>query len=246
MIESEHQLAKLIREDDLVQASLLAFKLNKLRDFFFAMDRLVTGRAPAPKPFLALPGMTQPVLSKSQDPVDSILLNQANFTKVVEKSQAHEAETSVDTKRKTDKVVTLLLEEDKSRLFELIKKLNARQQYAHLAQKLLAQILPRFSPDELIDEFKESNVLKDLLEATHLYSDKHYQRADKSLKQSYYLHFVIGQMTLQEDTATLVQANEKKDLAALDAPLKALKAKRDKKKKSKADKKAKRAVDSTA
>ena len=51
-------------------------------------------------------------------------------------------------------------------------------------------------------------------------------------------------MTLQEDTATLVQASAKKDSSSLDAPLKALKAKRDKKKKSKAGKKAKLAVDS--
>jgi hypothetical protein len=41
-----------MRDNDLVQASLLAFKLNKLRDFFFAMERLVTGKAAPPKPFI--------------------------------------------------------------------------------------------------------------------------------------------------------------------------------------------------
>jgi hypothetical protein len=45
-----------MRENDLVEASLLAFRLNKLRDFFFAMERLVTGRAPPPKPFI--PGLS--------------------------------------------------------------------------------------------------------------------------------------------------------------------------------------------
>ena len=44
-----------MRDNDLVSASVLAFKLNKLRDFFHAMDRLVSGRLPPPKPFF--PGM---------------------------------------------------------------------------------------------------------------------------------------------------------------------------------------------
>jgi hypothetical protein len=56
LINNEHVLSKLMRENDLVEASLLAFRLNKLRDFFFAMERLVTGRAPPPKPFI--PGLS--------------------------------------------------------------------------------------------------------------------------------------------------------------------------------------------
>jgi hypothetical protein len=51
LLNNEHTLVKLMRENDLVQASLLAFRLNKLRDFFFAMDRLVTGKS-VPKPFM--------------------------------------------------------------------------------------------------------------------------------------------------------------------------------------------------
>ena len=53
--EEEQKLSQLMRDNDMVQASVLAFKLNKLRDFFHAMDRLVSGRAPPPKPFF--PGM---------------------------------------------------------------------------------------------------------------------------------------------------------------------------------------------
>jgi hypothetical protein len=44
-------------------------------------------------------------------------------------------------------VISLLIKEDKKKLFELIKKLNARQQYSMLAQKLLAEVLPQFNPD---------------------------------------------------------------------------------------------------
>lgn len=51
-IEEELTLSNLLRDNDLVQASLLAFKLNKLRDFFYAMERLVSGRAAPRKPFV--------------------------------------------------------------------------------------------------------------------------------------------------------------------------------------------------
>ena len=78
LIDNEHVLSKLLRENDLVQASLLAFKLNKLRDFFFAMDRLVTGKAPNPRPFLPgllLNGSQKTILSKEQDQVESVILS---------------------------------------------------------------------------------------------------------------------------------------------------------------------------
>lgn len=72
----EQKLSQLLRDNDLVSASVLAFKLNKLRDFFHAMDRLVTGRAPPPRPFIpGMPGQVRPVLERVQDPIESILLN---------------------------------------------------------------------------------------------------------------------------------------------------------------------------
>ena len=57
-------------------------------------------------------------------------------------------------------------------------------------------MLPRFNPDELIEEFQDNKKLMDVIEATQLYSDKHYTRADKNLKQSYYVHFIMQQITL--------------------------------------------------
>jgi hypothetical protein len=52
LLEEEGKLSKMMRENKMVEASLMAFKLNKLRDFFHAMDRLVSGRLPPPKPFI--------------------------------------------------------------------------------------------------------------------------------------------------------------------------------------------------
>lgn len=55
----------MMRDNDLVSASVLSFKLNKLRDFFHAMDRLVSGRAPPPRPYIpGMPGVVAPVLER--------------------------------------------------------------------------------------------------------------------------------------------------------------------------------------
>ncbi len=70
---------------------------------------------------------------------------------------------------------------------------------------MLAEVLPQFSPDQIVDEFKDSKPLSEMIEAMLMYSDKHYSRAEKNLKQSYFVHFVMGQMTLQEDTRMLEQ-----------------------------------------
>ena len=48
------------------------------------------------------------------------------------------------------KVITLLLQEDKVKLMTMVKKLNARLEYAGMAQVLLREILPRFSSEDLI------------------------------------------------------------------------------------------------
>ena len=65
LMEEEQKLSQLMKDNDLVSASVLAFKLNKLRDFFHAMDRLVSGRAPPPRPFISgMPGQVRPVLER--------------------------------------------------------------------------------------------------------------------------------------------------------------------------------------
>lgn len=43
LIKDEQNLSKLMRENNLVQAALLAFKLHKLRDFFHVMNRIISG-----------------------------------------------------------------------------------------------------------------------------------------------------------------------------------------------------------
>jgi len=44
------------------------------------------------------------------------------------------------------------------------------------------------------------------------YSQKHYERADRHLKKSYFIDFVLSQMTLQEDLEMEEQAKEEKKI----------------------------------
>lgn len=146
------------------------------------MERLVSGKAP-PRPFVpSLLGTQLTYASKDLDPVESIIQSQKDFEKVLSSDKVINEEKSLETQHKTQKVVSMLIKEDKEKLFELIKKLNARQQYAALAQKLLAEIWPRFTPDEIIEAFKDTKQLTELVEPMLMYSEKHYGRSDKSLK----------------------------------------------------------------
>ena len=70
-----------------------------------------------------------------------------------------------------------------------------------MAQTLLKEMLPRFSADELVDEFKQSGGgLGAILEATEMYSGKHYTRVDSNLKRTFYVQYVLSQMTLLDNT----------------------------------------------
>ena len=117
------------------------------------------------------------------------MMNREQFEYVIETGTAHRAEKKKTTEQNISKVMSLLLKEDKKRLFEMIKKLNARQEYAYMAQVLLKELLPRFSAEELVAEFKQAGggSLKDMLSATELYSEKHYTRTDRNLKRSFYV-----------------------------------------------------------
>jgi hypothetical protein len=50
-----------MRDNELCGAAVLAFKLNKLRDFFFAMNRLVNGKLMPPRAHI--PGLMMTNLS---------------------------------------------------------------------------------------------------------------------------------------------------------------------------------------
>ena len=85
------------------------------------------------------------------------------------------------------------MKEDKKKLMELSRNLNSKHSYASLAQALLNSILPRFKSEEFLEEYKlNQNDLKDILRVTEFYSSKHLERAERNLKKSFYMEYVLS------------------------------------------------------
>ena len=67
---------------------------------------------------------------------------------------------------------------------------------------LLSEVLSRVDAESLHEAAKaagKQKLLEEIIEACEIYGLKHYARADKNLKQSYYVQYVISQMTLQAE-----------------------------------------------
>ena len=85
-----------------------------------------------------------------------------------------------------------------------------------------------------MDEFKQSGGgLKGILEATEMYSGKHYSRVDGNLKRTFYVQYVLSQMTLLEDNKAGAKLRQGQKGAAENA--KSSDRKREKKAKGKKD-----------
>lgn len=113
-----------------------------------------------------------------------------------------------ESKMLLEKIVDKLLQEDKAKLMTIIRNLNAKYEYSHLAQYLLAEVLPQFDHDDFLKDFEGKDKpavqdLKQVLEGTLVYQDRHYGRADRFLKTSYFIDHVVSQMTLQEEKAEI-------------------------------------------
>lgn len=93
-----------------------------------------------------------------------------------------------------------LLKQDKVKLLTIIRNLNAKYEYAHLAQYMMTEILPRFQNYEFLEDFRKDTDgpdLKTLLDSTFVYQDKHYNRISKHLRNSHFVDYIVSQMTLQ-------------------------------------------------
>ena len=96
----------------------------------------------------------------------------------------------------------LLKEADKKRLFEILRNLNSKHEYAATAHALLAELLPRFQATDYLETLKssaEQTELKEILKVMSFYSQKHGERAERGLKRAHYPDYVLSQMTLDEE-----------------------------------------------
>jgi|TARA_B110000285_G_C15091104_1_gene599127 hypothetical protein len=122
-----------------MEAALLAFKLNKLRDFFHILNKIINKNS----------------TSQTQaDQVDSVIKDMRKFEDLT-KSDFQVPSSIDDNKALLKKIVERLLKQDKARLIEIVRNLNAKYEYAHLAQYLMRVILPDFDAPLYVEHFKK-------------------------------------------------------------------------------------------
>jgi len=102
-----------------------------------------------------------------------------------------------DGKQILKTIVERLLQEDKAKLLKIIRNLNAKYEYSHLAQFLLAEVIPRFDHDEFLKDFEDKDKsavqeLKKVLEGTLIYEDRHYNRTDRFLMTSHFIDHIAA------------------------------------------------------
>lgn len=54
-------------------------------------------------------------------------------------------------------IISRLLKENKAKLLTIVRNMNAKYEYCHLAQYLLAEIIPKFEHDEFLKDFEEKD-----------------------------------------------------------------------------------------
>jgi hypothetical protein len=118
-LQDEQKLSTLIRGEDFLEAALMAFRMNKLRDFYLVMNKILTLR------------------SSKVDPVDSVLKDRLKFKQFTAKASESGAKnivksTIIENQDILSKVVSALLKEenDKKKLIDILRNLNSKHEYA--------------------------------------------------------------------------------------------------------------------
>lgn len=111
-LQDEQKLSNLIKDEDYLEAALMAFRLNKLRDFYLVLDKVIQNK------------------THKIDPVDSVLNDRKKFKTFLDSSLP---QAQPDSNPLVSKIVVQLLKEDKKKVLELIRNLNSKNLYASLA-----------------------------------------------------------------------------------------------------------------
>jgi hypothetical protein len=107
-----------------MEAALLAFKLNKLRDFYHVLNKIISKKS-----------------EKPLDQIESVIMDMRKFEDL-QKQDFLSPQSIDENKVFISKIVITLLKENKAKLLTIIRNLNAKYEYAHLAQYLMAEVLP--------------------------------------------------------------------------------------------------------
>lgn len=182
-IQEEQKLSSLIREQDFLEAAVLAFKMNKIRDFYHILLKLMTKQ------------------DEPLDQVDSAVADIHKFERLAAQNFTRSQSKPEENEVILSKILTKLKGINNAKLIDVVRKLNCKYEYAPLAQTLMNKILPTVEVDELLkscNKDKQNPIdAMNVFETINLYNQKHYTRMDKHLQNSYFVDYVVSLMTLQ-------------------------------------------------
>jgi hypothetical protein len=130
-IQEEQTLSHLIRDKDFHDAAVLAFKLNKIRDFYHILSKLILKQ------------------DQDLDQIDAVVRDISSFESLAIKDYSQPQQRQEENKVILQKIIAKLLEVNTPKLLCLIRNLNAKFEYAHLAQYIMYEILPRFDLEKI-------------------------------------------------------------------------------------------------
>lgn len=184
-VEEEQKLSHLMRDKDFLNAALLSFRLNKVRDFNLILQKIYTDSNQA-----------------NEDEVDSVVNDMRQFSQLASSDFKDSRKPKTSKQGLVNKLVQALLKEDRTKLLTLIRNLNAKFEYCEVAQHLLGEILPILHNEmdaEIDPKAEDRKLLRDMMAAIEGYNHKHYTRVEKHLTNSYFVNYIVSQMTLNED-----------------------------------------------
>lgn len=101
-----------------------------------------------------------------------------------------EGDTSITGSESIDNIITNLSKEDIEQILKYIRDWNTNAKHFRTAQTILNAILKTFSSEELL----EINDIKELLDGLLPYTERHYQRLDRMITDSFLVDYTLHSM----------------------------------------------------
>ncbi|CAG8694343.1 5306_t:CDS:2, partial [Dentiscutata erythropus] len=110
------------------------------------------------------------------------------FTEIL--NNRAEGDTSITGSESIDNIITTLSKEDIEQMLKYIRDWNTNAKHFRTAQTILNAILKKFSSEELL----EVNGIKELLDGLLPYTERHYQRLDRMITDSFLIDYTLHSM----------------------------------------------------
>ncbi|CAG8448620.1 3935_t:CDS:10 [Scutellospora calospora] len=115
-----------------------------------------------------------------------------------------EGDTSITGSESIDNIITNLSKDDLEQLLKYIRDWNTNAKHFRTAQTILHVILKTFSSEKLL----EINGIKELLDGLLPYTERHYQRLDRMITDSFLVDYTLHSMNIIDTLHMDISDNE--------------------------------------